>query len=257
MNPAFLPFIWVALALPVLLFLQRWIHRHLRGIALLLTGHAERSILLYALVLLPGVMLHELSHWLTAGLLGVRTGAVSLLPRLKKDKTLQLGYVEYYKDARLGPLRESLIGGAPLIFGTAVILIIGYRVFDLPALAANVQRGDIDGLLAAARLLWYTNDFFIWLYLLFAVSNAMMPSPSDVRAWPLFLGILGAAVAALLLMDLGDVVLQGITGPLSALFGYLALAFGLTIVVDIVFVLLLGVLELAISALRGARVRYE
>ncbi|KAA3664827.1 MAG: hypothetical protein DWQ04_03735, partial [Chloroflexi bacterium] len=67
-DPNLMPFIWVALAIPVLIFLQRWIHMHLHGIALMLTGKSERAVILYALVLLPGVFLHELSHWLSATL---------------------------------------------------------------------------------------------------------------------------------------------------------------------------------------------
>jgi len=64
-------FFWVAIALPVLLLLQRWIHRHLRGVAYLLTGRQSWAVIIYALILFPGVLLHELSHWLAAQVLGV------------------------------------------------------------------------------------------------------------------------------------------------------------------------------------------
>ena len=120
-----MPFIWVALTLPILLFLQRWIHRHLHGVAFLLTGNKNWAVVLYAIILFPGVLLHEFSHWLTATLLGVRTGSFSVLPRTKSDGSVQLGYVEYYKTSSVGPIRESLIGSAPLVTGTAVILLIG------------------------------------------------------------------------------------------------------------------------------------
>ncbi|MFO7682523.1 MAG: hypothetical protein R6X34_20995, partial [Chloroflexota bacterium] len=97
MSLDLMPFIWVTLAFIVLLFLQRWIHTHLHGLSLLITGKPEYAVILYALVLFPGVLLHELSHWLAASLLGVRTGRFSLLPRRQPDGSIQLGYVEYYK----------------------------------------------------------------------------------------------------------------------------------------------------------------
>ncbi|HQF71783.1 MAG TPA: hypothetical protein PLH39_10945, partial [Promineifilum sp.] len=117
MNDPWMPFLAAAVALVLLVFLQRWIHAHLHGVSLLLTGRAELALVVYAIILFPGVLLHEASHWLSATLLGVRTGGVSLLPRRQPDGTLQLGYVEYYRGRTLDPLRESLIGGAPLIAG--------------------------------------------------------------------------------------------------------------------------------------------
>ncbi|MDX1523056.1 MAG: hypothetical protein R3264_15630, partial [Anaerolineae bacterium] len=102
-----MPFIWVAIALPLLLLLQRWIQTHLSGLALLLVGRPERAIIIYAILLFPGVLLHEISHWLAAKLLGVHTGSFSILPRLQRDGTVQLGYVEYYQGRTLGPIRES------------------------------------------------------------------------------------------------------------------------------------------------------
>ena len=121
MNDPWMPFLAAAVALLILVFLQRWIHTHLHGVSLLLTGRPEWAVIVYAVVLFPGVFLHEASHWLAATLTGVRTGGVSLMPRHQPDGTLQLGYVEYYKGRTLGPFRESLIGAAPLIAGTAVI----------------------------------------------------------------------------------------------------------------------------------------
>ncbi|MCB0028590.1 MAG: hypothetical protein KDE28_11820, partial [Anaerolineales bacterium] len=73
--------VWLLVSLPVLLLLQRWIHRHLQGVALLLTGKVQLAVVVYALVLFPGVLLHELSHWLMATILFVRTGKVSLFPQ--------------------------------------------------------------------------------------------------------------------------------------------------------------------------------
>lgn len=257
MDPRLTPIIWLVLVLPVLLLLQRWIHRHLRGLAYLVTGRMQWAILIYAIVLFPGVVLHELSHWLVARLVGVRTGAISLLPQVQKDGTLRLGYVEYYRSRSLDPVRESLIGGAPLVSGATAILMIGLHIFDINSLSAAVQSDSLDVLSSALTELFTAPDFLVWLYLIFAISNAMMPSPSDRRAWPLFFILLAVAGVVLYVLDVQQVILSGLVGPITVLFGYLALAFSLAVGVDLVFIFVIYLLENLISRLRGVELVYE
>lgn len=252
-----MPFIWVALAIPVLLLLQRWIHTHLHGVSLLLTGKPERAVIIYSLVLLPGVVIHELSHWLMASLLGVRTGAISVIPQRQPDGSVQLGYVEYYKGHTLGAFRESLIGGAPLMAGTAVILLIGFHVFGVTQLADSVQTGELDKLLLALGQLFGTNDFFVWLYLLFAIANAMMPSPSDRRAWPAFLTMIVILAVVLSLIGIQQAVWAGIAGPVATVFGYLGIALSMAIGVDLFFMVLIAAVEGLIGRIRGVAVVYS
>jgi hypothetical protein len=256
MSEILAPLLWVAVSLPILLLMQRWLHSRLHGVAYLLTGNKNWAVALYAIILFPGVLLHELSHWLAARLLGVRTGSFSLLPKVKRDGSIQLGYVEYYRSHDLGSLRESLIGAAPLITGTAVVVLIGLYVFDVAGFVAAVATGDLDRLAYALVQLARTADFFAWLYLLFAVSNAMMPSASDRRAWPAFFALLAATTIVLLLLGLQDFLVAGLLGPLTLLFGYLGLAFSLTIGVNLIFMAVLALLEQLLAWIKGVRVVY-
>lgn len=256
MSQDLMPFIWVGLAFPVLLLLQRWIHTHLHGVSLLAMGKPERAVIIYALILFPGVALHEVSHWLMASLLGVRTGSFSLFPQRQPDGSIQLGYVEYYKGSTLGPIRESLIGGAPLIAGTAVILLIGFHIFDVTNLAAAVQAGQVQPLTLALGDIFGTSDFFVWLYLLFAVGNAMMPSPSDRKAWPAFLGILAILAVVAYLIGVQQAVVAGLVGPATKVFGYLGIALSMVIGVDLFFMALIAAVEGIIGRFRGVSVIY-
>lgn len=249
-------FFWVAITLPFLLLLQRWIHRHLRGVAYLLTGNKRWAVLIYAIILFPGVLLHELSHWLTARLLGVRTGSISLIPRTLKDGSVQLGYVEYYKGRTLDPMRESLIGGAPLIVGTATLLLIGLQIFNVETLSIALQTGEIDNLTRALGQMFTTPDFFVWLYLVFAISNAMMPSPSDRRAWPAFIIMLAVLALVAYLLQLQDLILAGLSGPVTTIFGYLGLAFSLAIGVDLLVILIIYTFESVVSRVKGVELLY-
>lgn len=251
-----MPFIWVALTIPILLLLQRWIHRHLHGVAFLITGKRNWAVILYALILFPGVLLHELSHWLTATILGVRTGSISLLPKTGADGTIQLGFVEYYKSSRVGPIRESLIGSAPLVTGTLTVLLIAINVFDLPAILKSIQSENVDSLVDSLGILFATGDFLIWLYLIFAISNAMMPSASDRRAWPAFALIMVAIAVILYFLGLMNVFVETLIGPAAAAFGYLGLAYSLAIGVDLFFMFCIYVVEWIFSRLKGVDVVY-
>jgi hypothetical protein len=257
MSENLMPFIWVALSLPILMLTQRWIHRHLQGIAFLATGKKNWAIVLYAIILFPGVLLHEVSHWLMAGILGVKTGGFSVFPKLKPDGSIQLGYVEYYKSQRLGPIRESLVGSAPLISGTAVVLLIALRIFNVTTLGEALQTGDIAILTEALSMLFGTADFLVWLYLLFAVSNAMMPSASDRRAWPAFVLIMAVTAVILYIVGLQDLLLIGLAGPVATVFGYLGLAFSLTIGVNLFFMVLINIIEWILSRIKGVDLVYS
>ena len=251
-----MPFIWVAITIPILLVLQRWIHRHLHGVAYLITGKRNWAVILYALILFPGVLLHELSHWLTATILGVRTGSFSVLPKTGADGTIQLGYVEYYKSSRLGPIRESLIGSAPLVTGTIAVLLIAINIFDLPEFVSSIQNESIDALVKSLSILFGTGDFLIWLYLIFAISNAMMPSTSDRRAWPAFALIMVAFAIFLYFLGLMDVFVETLIGPAAIVFGYLGLAYSLAIGVDLFFMFCIWIVEWIISRIKGVDVVY-
>lgn len=256
MNDPWMPFLAAGVALVLLIFLQRWIHAHLHGVSLLLTGRPEWAVIAYAVVLFPGVLLHETSHWLSATLLGVRTGGVSLVPRRQPDGTLQLGYVEYYRGRTLDPLRESLIGGAPLIAGTAVILLIGYRVFGVTTLASSVATGDINAIAEAMAQFIATPYFLVWLYLLFAVGNAMLPSKSDRHAWPAFLLWFGGLTIVMAFVTRNNPVLDNLAQPVATLFGYLAAALYIAIAVDILFMILIAAAEWLLGRARGMSVVY-
>ncbi len=256
MTQALTPLFWAIIALIGLLFLQRWIHTHLHGLSLLLTGHPERAVIVYALVLLPGVFLHELSHWLAATFLGVRTGSFSILPRQQADGSIQLGYVEYYRGRTLDPARESVIGGAPLIMGTAVILLIGLKIFNVTELAAAAQSGQAESLTAALAQLYRTPDFLVWLYLIFAIANGMMPSKSDRRAWPAFIVAMIVLAGIVYLLGLSDKVMAGLAHPVSLMFSYLGLAFSLAIGVDLFFMGIIALLEMIVSRAKGVSVVY-
>ena len=87
-------FLTIGLLVVPLLFLQRFLQREIQSIFLLITRQPEISMALFSIIFLPGVVLHEVSHYLMAILLGVRTGRFSILPKKLEGGRIRLGYVE-------------------------------------------------------------------------------------------------------------------------------------------------------------------
>ena len=96
----------------------------------------------------------------------------------------------------------------------------------------------------------------MWAYLIFSISNAMLPSESDRQAWLSL--ILYCCVAVVVLYGLG--LLQEVFSPLSGFFlralTHLSFAFLLTVVVDAVVIISVIVLERAVMFITGKRVEY-
>ncbi len=127
----------VATLLPLLLA-KRLITRNLQELSIRWVGDPDVALVLYFVIVLPGVVVHELSHWLMAKILGVRVGKLSIGPvRKARSRRVTLGSVRV---AAVDPLRASLIGLAPLLGGTAIILLIGMLVLDVGNLAQTVAE---------------------------------------------------------------------------------------------------------------------
>jgi hypothetical protein len=241
--------LWAVVLLAPLLWFVRQVHEGLQELFYLLTGDTRAAVYLFQILLLPGVALHELSHYLTAKLLRVRVRRVSLQPKIQRGK-VQLGAVVM---DRPDFVRGLLIGLAPLIFGSAAIILIGQHVFDVGAVIEAAKANDFREITLAMQAAFRANDAWIWFYLIFAISNAMLPSESDREAlWPMvfFIGFIVAAVA---LAGWGPALIASLTEPLERALSLLLVAFGSTLFVDAIFVVLIWLLKALISVLTGRR----
>ena len=188
--------VWLLLGLGPLLLFQRWLHREFQILLLVITRRSEVVPVIFSIFFFPGVFLHELSHYLMAVLLRVRTGKFSLIPRVMSDGRLQLGYVE---TAQTDILRDGLIGAAPLLAGGVFVSFAGLYQLHLDQLWGAAASASFDNLILAARSVYAVQDFWLWFYLAFAVSSTMLPSRSDRRAWlPLAVGVVVLIVVGLM-----------------------------------------------------------
>ncbi len=250
MPPYWTIVLWTAAAAVAMWLLQEQLHRHIQGLVLLLTGDERAVAAVHFLLLLPGIVVHELSHWLAARLLGVRCGPISLGPQRKRGQQVRFGSVQI---GRTDAVRESLIGLAPLVVGTGLVLVLARWGFGL------LPTAELRPALWPARLLrcLQARDAWLWVYLIFAVANAMLPSASDRRAWRTF-GLYLALVLAVTYALIG--IPQGSETWLAwgaRLLGYLAAAFSLTAAIDLAALLFILLMERLVGLLTGRRVEYR
>lgn len=210
--------------------LDRLVTRQILTLFWLLTNSERAAYYTYAILLLPGTVVHEVSHWLVARLLGVPASRPSIRPQVRGDNVV-LGYVQV---AQTDPIRQSLIGAAPIVVGSVLIVWIAQNVFgfrDAQSLLDGIR--NLRDLVATVNAALQVEDAWLWLYLLFSVSNVMLPSESDRVAWPRVF-FLVTVVAGVIVLLVGVPQIPMIMHDISVLaVRALMLAFLLTILIDV------------------------
>jgi hypothetical protein len=235
-----------------MLVLKRWVHRHIQGLALLLTGDFDFAFLFYSLLLLPGTFVHEAAHWLMANALSVRTRRFSLVPARMPRGMLRLGFVEI---EHTDTFREALIGVAPLLAGSAFVLFVASLNLPSHPLQRSISQ-ELSLLVNDLPRVFGKDYFWLWLYLIFSISNGMLPSESDRQAWTpvlIWLGIVGVLAYSL---GVVQTMPDSITLGAAQIVSLLVRAFVLACIVDIVFMPIIWLLEKILEALTQRRVNY-
>jgi hypothetical protein len=239
--------LWLVVAFALLVPATRWFSQRVQSLMLLITRDSTIAIYGYFVLLLPGVLLHELSHWLLATVLGVRTGRLSLRPRVRRGGALQMGALQYQ---RTDIVRESLVGLAPLVAGTVVVLLVARHLLGIgPEVTRRLEQ--LPGTLWAAA---GARDAWLWVYLITAVSNAMLPSASDRASWQTLGLYLGLVILLLVLVGGTDQVSDRMLGLGVTLARHLAYAYSLSVVLDVGVGSALWLTERLLSLLVGRRV---
>ena len=221
--------LWLLLMLAPLVALQRLLHREIQAAIFIASGgNARFTMAVFSILFLPGVLLHEFSHFFMAKLLGVRIQGFSIIPRMMPEGYLRMGYVEVSES---DIVRDSLIGAAPVILGTLAIAYMAIFRLDLVPLWDVLRNGQMGLFWFGITILPGVKDFYLWFYLTFAVSSTMLPSQTDRHSW-LLLGISVAILIVLaLLAGVGPWMMANLAPWLNAFLRAVAILFGLSAVV--------------------------
>ncbi len=120
------------------------------------TKNPTLTIHLLAIVFFPGVLIHELGHFLMASILFVHTGEIEFLPKVQEDG-IKLGSVAI---GRTDPIRRLLIGVAPVVSGIGLLFLASYYLVPLWPIS------------------WKT---LVFCYVLFEIGNTMFSSKKDLE----------------------------------------------------------------------------
>lgn len=255
MNASNLLTPWLLLGGVLFLLVQaeKWIQSHLYGVGWLLTNDKRSATALYYLILAPGVFVHEFTQWLVAGALNVPTRRVMAWPEAQEDGTLRLDFVQIQS---ADWLRSALIGAFPFVVGTGLIWLISNEILNLEYFFDALATGDITLIGPALREVGSTPDFYLWLYLLFAISNAMLPTPADRKGWPLLIGVFAVVLGFLILIGVGQQLYETFTGPVAHGLNVLTAAFSTVLAVEVGAIFLIGVTEEVLERLTKRKFQY-
>ncbi len=257
--------LWLYCMFVVFWAVQWWLGRHIQGLALLVFGRPGPASSLYFYLLAPGVVIHELSHWIAAKLLFVPTKDISLFrPQRQLNSRGQpgpvtLGYVEVF---RTDPVRQSLIGLAPLPVGIGVLLLLAALLnFSTGTTALYPQSNSMwQALQVLPSEVWESLRQpvnLLWLYLVFTVSNGMLPSRPDRRPWLVGFVLPGTILLVLAVTGTLPPLPDDWQQALRQLMGNLTWIFAFAAAINLTLALLIFLLEQLISRLRKRRVIYK
>jgi hypothetical protein len=242
---------WFIITLLPLVFLQRLLHREIQAVFLIVSRSPEVTIAFFSLIFLPGVLLHEFSHYLMAVILGVPAARFSLIPQMLPDGRLQLGYVETVKT---DIIRDSLIGAAPLIAGGLFVAYLSVTRLELLPLWAVLRNGQLNLFLLGISLLPQIKDFPLWFYLVFTISSTMLPSRSDRHAWlPLGVTIL-VLLALAILTGAGPWMMANVAPLLNAFLRSSSIIFGLSTALHALLIFPIAFVHLLLARITGVDV---
>jgi len=156
----------------LLYFVSRRITKNIYLFAFLLTGGKLSSLNFLSFCLLPGTVIHELSHMIVGELLFVKTGEFSFKPQLDEGEKIQIGSLKIVKT---DPVRRTIIGLAPFI--TGLIIIFSVFNFYLSKQFNNLAIKQYNNITIIQLII-----LLVVSYLLSVISLTMFSSPKDLEA---------------------------------------------------------------------------
>jgi len=214
------------LVLIALNFLRNASNRYIFRFLLVLTKNQRLATIIFSFLFLPGVGLHECSHWLMAKLLLVKTQRFSLLPEWTEDGTIRFGFVE---TSRTDRIRTAVIAAAPLISGISVVTWLAFTYLHLDLTLTGLIHLDTAIIQDGLQVFFGTPDVFLWMYLLFTICNTMLPSPSDYKAWLPIALIFTLVYILIILISMGSSTGTWLVNTANSIAVILLKAFGIAL----------------------------
>ncbi|MBX3063450.1 MAG: hypothetical protein KF726_10775 [Anaerolineae bacterium] len=247
---------WIALAIVVffLMKVQRFILRHLFGVGFLIGRGRGPATLIFYLVLLPGIILHEISRYLVAGMFRVVPTHITFTPEEQADGTFDLGFVQF--GFIINPVYRAIIDLVPLAVGIFAVIVIGGAALGWPDFIASLRTLDIYTISEAFQKLVSKPDFVLWSYILFGVVNTMMPTRKEAIGLWLPIAVLVAFLGIFAIFGIWTAVTRLMLGPVATIIYGLTAVFGVVLFLDTLAAIILWTIERLVMAITRKEVQY-
>ena len=147
--------LFIFLTLVLFLFTQQSLKNLYQSLRVFFKNKRIVFILL-SLIYFPGTILHEIAHFLTALVTGLKVANINIFPTFQEN-TIRLGEVHFEKKDFV---RSILVGVAPFFFGLGFFIFLSYfKLFPSQTVLSNILFG----------------------YLVFSVSSTMFSSKEDLE----------------------------------------------------------------------------
>jgi len=154
--------------------MQRWLHEHIFKVGWLLTKSFPLTTVLYYILFLPGIALHEATLWLAATLLRAGGQVRWQFPQPQEIGELRLQILRL--PASTSRVKRWLVHSVPLVTGLLALWWIVQVPLQSQEALDWAGRGGIDDIGRALRTLTGQPDFALWLYVAFTIANTMFPA---------------------------------------------------------------------------------
>src|SRR5215217_5952580 len=173
---------------------------HLMGISGFGGSGSVMGRMVFYLLVFPGVVLHEGTHYLACLLTGTKVSRFApFSPGRSNDGRLVLGYIRH--ERRAFPV-GAVIGLAPillnplgLLFVTALLTPLTLQEVAHPSVEVVVEEIFASGFLTRAPLL-----VAIWVYLSLSFALGSVPSREDFSGLPMVLLVFGGRILLVVLL---------------------------------------------------------
>lgn len=234
-----MPYLLFFLQLIFLFFLSKYLKQNMYLLFFRITKNKHFSLSLFSLIFFFGTLIHELSHFLVAGILFVPVGKMDLVPKVEEEGRVRLGSVQIGK---VDFLRRTIVGLAPLFSGFFILWSVFYVFVFSKFPISHIQYLNF---LISHYLNIFKNSVYgllFTVYLVFTISNMMFSSKKDLEVMivtiPFFL-----IIGAILYFAGFQIVIAGkVAEVLSSLFSQLNVVLLFTILINLPFFLVVFLL---------------
>jgi hypothetical protein len=231
-------------------WLERLMHEHIFKVGWLVTKNYRTTTILYYIFFLPGVVLNQVVLWLAAGILNVRADRAIQWPAQQEVAELHLDFVKLTK--KVSELKLAVIHTAPLVVGVLCVLFISNNLLRFGQVVPYLNQLTWDNAAQVLNFLTNAPDFWLWTYVMFTISNVMMPDFRNLRGWWrvawVAVGVLGVAI----LLGFGNTfIVTMLNGPITVGINALSTMFVIIILADVIVLAVFGSIEAIIERITG------